>query len=42
MKPKCELCHKRDATGTIWLEAEESPIGVSGIYRACDPCGGRK
>ena len=29
----CELCHKREATGTIWLDPDQSPIRVGGRYQ---------
>jgi len=38
MKPKCELCHQKEATQTAWVNAEDSPIKVGGIYRVCDDC----
>lgn len=40
MKPQCEICHKEEATGTIWLTADESPIGVAGRYQVCPKHGG--
>ena len=42
MKPKCEICHKREATRIIWLNPEQAKNGVGGRYRACDVCGGKK
>lgn len=38
----CELCHKNEATGTIWLNPEQSPIKVGGRYQVCEKCGGPK
>jgi len=40
MKTLCEICHKEKATGTKWLEPEQSPIGVGGVYRVCEVHGG--
>lgn len=40
MKAICELCHKEEATGTRWLNADESPIHVGGVYRVGQKCGG--
>ncbi len=42
MKPKCEICHKEEATGTIWLTPEQSPVHVAGLYRIGDKCSGKK
>ena len=42
MKPKCEVCHENEATGTKWLTVEESPIRVAGVYRVCPKHGGPK
>lgn len=42
MKPKCEICHFKEATGTRWLTAEESPIHVTGVYQVCENHGGKK
>ena len=38
----CEICHKREATTTVWLAPEQSSIKVGGRYRAFDPCSGKK
>lgn len=42
MKPICEICHKKPCIGTKWINADESPIFVGGIYRVCEDCGGTK
>lgn len=38
----CEIDHKEEATGTRWLDADESPIRVAGVYRVCPKHGGPK
>jgi len=40
MKPICEVCHKEEATGTIWIDADKSPIYVGGVYQVCPKHGG--
>jgi len=42
MKKPCEICHKEEATGTRWLDPDESPIHVGGIYQVCEKHGGPK
>lgn len=38
---KCEVCHKKKAIGKIWLNPDQSPIGVGGTYQVCEKCGGK-
>lgn len=38
----CEICHKEEATGTRWLNPDESKIFVGGVYRIGPKCGGPK
>jgi len=42
MPVMCEVCHKKEATGTIYLDPWRSPIHVGGIYRVCEDHGGPK
>ena len=39
---QCEVCHKEEATGTIWLNPDQSPIHVGGVYQVGPKCGGPK
>lgn len=38
MKPKCEICHKKEAKVNIFIKPEDSPIRVGGTYRVCEDC----
>ena len=42
MNTLCEICHKKIATGTRWLNPDESKIFVGGVYRVCEDHGGPK
>jgi len=42
MEVMCEICHKEEATGKIWLNADQSPIRVAGTYQVCSKHGGKK